>query len=217
MSKAPTFSIPAQAAVSMSALQAVKGLMGTDKVAQFDTLIAQTAIIGALALCTQPPKGYGNPADHAQLSKVFAEAKKDKLADHAKGYSTALRVRGFRSIADWAEACEEAYALAEEVFAPCAPKVKTKAEQAAAEARKAEKSKAAEQAKAEEERKAAELKAAELADAFRAGQAAAPSLTAETVADCIRAGAFTAEGLALIRAALEAAPVGQREEALAQG
>lgn len=193
------------AVTAMSALQTLQAGIGKDKVQKHVFIVGQVATIVALALCHEAPKGMGNPADHAKLYATFNDAGLTNYAQHSNAVKVALKGRG-RSCASWDAAYEEGMVIVLAAYAGCAPKEYTKAELKAREEKRA--TKKAEKAKAD---KAAAEAAAEAAKAARQavydeGRANAV-ITAQAVADLIRAGNFDAEGLRAIAAALKAAPV----------
>lgn len=198
-------------AQSGTALQTLRAITGADKIGRHDAIVVQVGIIAALALATQPPKGLGNPGDHSKVAQCFADAKLTRYAEACVGLSVALKRKGFRSM-DWDAAQLEGFALADGILCELRPKVYTKAQEAERAAAKEAKAKEREaSAKADEQAKLV-AQAAELSKVREAGIAqgkaeAVASLTASMVADMIRAGAFDADGLALIRAAMEASPV----------
>lgn len=200
-----------------SALGSLWTLIGGDKHAVHGAIVTYVGTILALAMCDVPPKGHGNPADHGKLAQVFEASKVGKkYAPYCAAFPQALKGR-MRSLKTWGAdgeegtAVHEGLAIAMQAFADLAPKTYTdeqEAERAAKrEAKKAERAKE-EKAAAKEERA---LRAAELANEFAKGVASvnAPVLTAQMVADMVRAGAFDSDGLAIIRAAL---PIGQTVE-----
>lgn len=211
-----------QIAQAVTALQALRAIIGADKVGRHDAIVVQVATIAALALADQPPKGLGNPADHAKVAQCFTEANMPRYAQACIGFTTALRVKGFRSLS-WEDAQTEGLAMADAMLADLRPRVLSKAEAKAKEAKAAaRKATKVEEAKAEAaaaQAKADEAKAAELRAAYERGQSEPRPITAENVADLIRAGAFDTQGLQVIAAALKGAPVDvpAREVALIGG
>ncbi len=194
--------------LQMTALQTLVAGLSRDKGARHQFVVNQTAQIVALALCTQPPKGVGDPADHAKLASTFRAAKLERYALHCAAIKAALS-GAMRSVSEWEQAQQDAVTLVELAFGALAPKVRTKAEKTKAEEAKAAKVEAAKVEAAKAVQAAKDMHAAELADAFAKGEAsgkAAPAmLDAQGVIDAIRAGAFTPDDVAAIHRA--SAPV----------
>jgi len=180
------------------------------KVATHAAILETTALVLALHLCARPPKGKGDAGDHAKLRATFAHAGMDKHAAQCAAIKQALSLVKGRSIADWEDAIVEGYAIASSAFDALAPKTYSASDLKARTAKREEG-----KAKRLAEAKAAEVQAkadadkvvhAARAQAFAEGQKAAP-MTAQMVADAIRASGFDAEGVALIRAACESVMV----------
>lgn len=186
--------------ITMTALETLRGALSNDKGLRHVLIVSEVAKVVALAVCQQPPKGVGNPADHAKLVALFTDAKLTKYAEHSAGVKAAIKGQGQRSISSWDEALEFGTSTAMAAYDACAPLVVSKDAQAARDAKKAE-GKAARELKAKEEEKAAsDLRAAEVSDAYAKGVRA--GLSAQAVADAIRANQFSAADLKVIRAAL---------------
>jgi hypothetical protein len=187
-------------ALNMTALETLRGGLVRNSAERHQFIVTHCATVAALALSTQAPKGLGNPADHIKLVQVFTDAKLPRYAEHARIISPTLKRKGFRTCATWDQALEEGTAIVATALAGCAPKVKTAADLQAAEERKA--ARAVQRAAAEKaaEEAASKLRAEELRAEYAKGQAAA--LSAATIVQAIRAGAFTPAELDAIREAL---------------
>lgn len=182
--------------VTLSALDAIRGIMGKDKAARHAAILHHACTIGALYICNAPPKGHGNPADHKALESVFSAAGAAKYACAAAALSRALKGKG-RSEPLWADAMEVALLLVSQCFAPCAPAAPRSAEAVAASAEKRAASKATKEAEA----KKADA-AARAADRESLQKALRAATEARAIADNIKAGAYDAQGLQLIADAL---------------
>lgn len=188
-----------------TALQNLRALTGADKVGRHDAIVQQVGIIFALALAKEPSKGCGNPADHAKLAQVFTDAKMPRYADALIGAKVALKVKGFRSVEAWDDALAEGFAMADGMLCDLRPKVYTKAELAAREAKSAERKQAKELERKVAEESAKAMAEKQVADAYAKGRAEASTpVTAQMVADMIRSGGFDTDGLCAIAAALDA-------------
>lgn len=206
-----TQALTARASVQGDAIGALWTLIGGDKAAIHAAIVGHVGTIIALALCKAPPKGIGNPADHAKLPELFEASKGGKrYAPYCAAFPQALKGRT-RSIEAWEEAQERGAEIACAAFGELAPKTYTVEQMAEREAKRAEKKAEREKEAKKAEREAKALQREELAAEFARGAASvqAPILTAQMVADMIRAGAFDADGLAVIRAAL---PIGATVE-----
>lgn len=194
-----------QAHYGMTALETLTAAIGKDKHARHALIVSKVGDILALALCKAPPKGIGSPADWKALADRFTAAKLTRYADAAAGFIPALKGKT-RSVEAWEDAQATGLTLAENAFADCAPRSLSDEEQAKRTEKRA--AKLAERTKTAKalEREERDMRRAELAQEYERGRAAAqavPVLTADMVADMVRAGAFGAEGAAIIRAALD--------------
>lgn len=203
---------------TLTALQSLVAIVGvragtetakqSAKVARHTAIVNATALVVALHLCNQPPKGMGNPADAGKLVSTFQHAGLKNYAEHATAIRAALATPDFkgRSIAEWDDAVEAAEILCADALSGCAPKQYTSAE-LKAKAEKREEKKAEREAanKANAEKDAA-------AAAERAISEAQKRLTGQIVADLIRVGAFDDAGLNAIMDALAAIGVAKVED-----
>lgn len=203
-------SITLRAELAQTALQTLAAGIGKDKTERHAFIVNQCAVIIALALCKAPPKGQGNPADHAKLAGTFAAAKMTNYAEHCAAFPQALKGR-MRSVQDWAQAQDEGIKIAVAAFSGCAPKTYT-AEQIKAreDKREAAKLERAKQDKADA-KAAKELHAAELAQAEQHGRESV-AVTESMVVDMVRAGSLSLSlilsGLGYDAAEVQAHPVG---------
>lgn len=201
MQVSTAFSQPRTAIASLSAI------VGVDKVARHDLIVEHVGTILALALAATPAKGYGNPADHAKVAQVFTAAKMTRYAEACVGLKAALQAKGFRSIPEWDDALLEGFAMADSMLADLRPKTYTKAQLKEREEAAAKRKVAKEQERKDEAAKAEQAQKDAIAAAYAKGQAEAqpPVITAEMIADMVRAGQFNADGLRLIAEAIMAA------------
>lgn len=184
----------------LSALGTLNAGLSDSKADRHQFIVSQCAVIVALALCGAPPRGVGNPADHARLPDVFKAAKLDNYADACASVRQTLK-GAMRSVPAWDEACSMGETIAETAFATLAPKVRTQEQQDASAAKKAAKKVETEKQAKLDAKAEKQARAEDLAHEYTRGQQSAV-ISGAMVADAIRAGAFTAADLALIGAAL---------------
>lgn len=188
-----------------SSLETLRAALGKDRTEKHALIVSHVGIILALALVNQAPKGHGNPADWKALPAMFAGVGAKAYAEHCAAFPQFFAETKPRSVGDWETAQDIGYAAAVAAFAGCAPRTVTpeqaakRAETKAAKAQaKADETKA--QERAERERNQEAMRKAELAGR----NAALAELTAQQVADLIRAGHFDTSGLVVIMDAIPA-------------
>lgn len=192
-------------AVALTTLQSLASGLSKDKHDKHAFIVSHVTLIIALALCKAPPKGLGNPADHAKLADTFAAAKLTSYAQHCAAFPQAFKETRMRSVDAWDKAQELAADIVVTAFAGCAPRSYSAEELAA----KAEKKLAAKAAKlaadklAEREAKdeAKEERQRIHSDGFAEGRDSVV-VTGTMIAELILSGHFGAADLAMIAQAL---------------